>query len=37
MELPQDVQDNESHLDVDEHVKQCRAVASVLHDLVWFS
>jgi hypothetical protein len=30
------MQDNESHLNVDERVEQWRAVADVLHVHVWF-
>jgi hypothetical protein len=36
MELPLDAQGSGRRLDVDERVKQCRAVAGVLHVLAWF-
>jgi hypothetical protein len=36
MELPLDAQGSGRHLDVDEYVEQCRAVADVLHILTWF-
>jgi hypothetical protein len=37
MELPLDAQGSGRRLDVDERVEQCRAVAGVLHVLVWFA
>jgi alpha-N-acetylglucosamine transferase len=36
MELPLDVQGGGSRLDVDKRIEQYRAVAGVLHVLVWF-
>jgi hypothetical protein len=36
MVLPLDAQSSGRRLDVDERVKQCRAVVDVLHVLAWF-
>jgi hypothetical protein len=36
MELPLDAQGSGRHLDVDERVEKCCAVAGVLHVLAWF-
>ena len=36
MELPLDAQSSGRRLDVDERVEKCRAIANVLHVLMWF-
>jgi hypothetical protein len=36
MELPLDTQGSGRRLDVDERVEKCRAIANVLHVLMWF-